>query len=88
MKTSILIADWVKQINFTPETDNDKEVLSLLDVNDNDINLLIKKGSMWMEDRLSWYSIDECRWWWNRWYEDTKSIMFILKQKKNSDNNV
>ncbi len=83
MKTSILISDWVKQINFTPETENDKEVLSLLDVNDNDISLLIKRGGMWLEDRLSGYNIAECNWWRNRWYEDTESIMFVLKQKKN-----
>lgn len=81
MKTTIIIWDWVKQINFTPETDSEKEALKLITVND-DIHTVIKKGTVYEDDSVLWLNIYECQWGRNRAENSTESVMFVLTPKK------
>jgi len=85
MKTTIIIWDWVKQINFTPETDTEKEALKLITVND-DIHTVIKKGNLYEDDSVFWLDVYECQWGFNRANQSTESVMFVLTPKDKKEN--
>ena len=84
MKTRILLADGVKQIMFTPETENEKEALKLITVND-DIHTVIKRGSFaaYDTDKVFGADVYECQGGYYRAQQDTESVMFVLTPKKN-----
>lgn len=82
MKTAILLADGVKQIMFTPETDNEREALKLITVND-DIRTVIKRGSFYSGDEgiVFGAKIYECQGGYMRAESDKESVMFVLTPK-------
>lgn len=81
MKTAILLADGVKQIMFTPETENEKEALKLITPND-DIHTVIKRGSFVSDhDKVFGANVYECQGGYMRAEEDEESVMFVLTPK-------
>ena len=81
MKTAILIADNVKQIMFTPETDAEKKALAMI-LPDEEIHTVIKKGQFADMDEVFGVDITECRGGYYRAYENRESVMFVLTPKK------
>lgn len=82
MKTAILLADGVKQIMFTPETENEKEALKMITVDD-DIHTVIKRGNFYGEsEEIFGVDIYECQGGYLRAEQNTESVMFVLTPKK------
>lgn len=83
MKTAIIIANGLKQIMFTPETDEERQALKMITPND-EISLEVKEGSFFDRSPASaqGYVVRECRGDYLRAYEDTDSIMLVLRPKK------
>tara|TARA_R110000868_G_C10972640_1_gene770703 strand:+ start:32099 stop:32356 length:258 start_codon:yes stop_codon:yes gene_type:complete len=82
MKTAILLADGVKQIMFTPETDNEKEALKMITVDD-DIHTVIKRASFYdSDDEIFGVDVFETRGGYMRASQDNESVMFVLTPKK------
>jgi len=81
MKTAILLADGVKQIMFTPETENEKEALKMI-TPDDDIHTVIKRGTFVGEhDEVFGANVYECRGGYMRAEADRESVMFVLTPK-------
>jgi hypothetical protein len=82
MKTAIIFSEGIKQINFTPENDDEKLALKLITTDDN-IELAIKEGSFG-EHRYKPFSIDvnTCRGGYLRAFDGDNSIMFVLRPKQ------
>ena len=83
MKTAILLADGVKQIMFTPETDSECKALKLITPDDN-IHTVIKAGNFYDKGRSEIFGVDvyECRGGYYRAEEKEDSVMFVLTPKK------
>jgi hypothetical protein len=82
MKIAIIFADGTKQINFTPETDDEKQALKLITPND-DIQLAVKGGSFGAE----WHkpftvAVNKCQGGFLRVYDNSDSIMLVLTPKE------
>ncbi len=81
MKTAILLADGVKQIMFTPENDNEKQALNMINHSDH-VEVAIKKGSFWNGDKERFgAAIYECQGGYLRAEERSDSVMFVLTPK-------
>lgn len=80
MKTAILLADGVKQIMFTPETENEKKALKMI-TTDDDVHTVIKRGSFYDGDRVFGANIYECQGGYLRAEEKEESVMFVLTPK-------
>ena len=90
MKTAIIISDWVTQVVFTPESEDEKKALKLFDIWQ-DVEILIKSWNIF------WYSHTDrnnlpftaspkmCQWWYLRMYEDAESRIFVIKPKDKSE---
>lgn len=82
MKVVIIFADGVKQINFTPENDDEKQALKLITPNDN-IDLAVKYGSFG-EEHFKPFGVEfnKCVGGYLRTYSNDESIMLILTPKE------
>lgn len=81
MKTAILLANGVKQIMFTPETNNEKEALKMITVDD-DIHTVIKRGNFYGGDeQIFGVDVYKCQGGYMRAEQDTESVMFVLTPK-------
>jgi hypothetical protein len=87
MRCAVVISEGVKQIMFTPENKSEKLALGMIDVDD-DITVERKKGTFYTgfndEGRVG-YNVALCRGGYLRAYEDSESLMLVLKPKE-SDN--
>ena len=82
MKTAILLADGVKQIMFTPETDSECKALKLITPDDN-IHTVIKTGNFHDKgSEIFGVDVYECRGGYYRAEEKEDSVMFVLTPKK------
>jgi len=82
MKTAILLADGVKQIMFTPETDNEREALKMI-TPDDDIHTVIKRGAFYDGDeKIFGVNVYECQGGYYRAENNPESVMFVLTPKK------
>ncbi len=85
MKTAIIISDGVKQIMFTPENESEKQALKLITPQD-DITVETKEGSLFDNHSTPksaiGYTVSECKGGYLRAYEDTDSLMIVLRPKK------
>lgn len=82
MKTAVIFADGVKQIIFTPETDQEKYALSLL-TPDDDIELLITSGTFGDKRNTPFTkNVDMCEAGFLRVFSDDDSRILVLKPKK------
>ncbi len=81
MRVAIIFSDGVKQINFTPENDQEKMALKLITPDDN-INLAVKSGTFG-ENYLRPFSmqVNRCQGGYLRAYQDDESIMLVLSPK-------
>lgn len=80
MKTAIILAQGIKQICFTPETDNEKEALSLITTDDK-VDVVIKRGTMYDDEQVLGVDIYECQDGYLRGKESKESVMFVLRPK-------
>jgi len=85
MKVAIIFSEGVKQINFTPENDDEKQALRLITPNDN-IELAVKSGSFG-EERHKPFTIDVnmCKGGFLRAFDSAESIMLVLTPKKTKE---
>lgn len=84
MKTAILLADGVKQIMFTPETENEKKALEIITADD-DIHTIIKRGDFYSGgDQVFGVNVFECQGEYLRAEDSPESVMFVLTPKKDS----
>lgn len=81
MRTAILLADGVKQIMFTPETENERQALGLITADD-DIHTIVKKGSFYGGEKVFGVNIYTCQGGYMRAEQDEESVMFVLTPKK------
>lgn len=82
MKTAIIIADGIKQIMFTPENDSEKAALKLI-TSDQDISVDFKMGNFYsvVPPSAYGYYIAPCQGGYLRAYEDSDSLMLVLRPK-------
>ncbi len=85
MKVAIIFSEGMKQINFTPENEDEKQALKLITPND-DISLAVKSGSFG-EEMYSPFSvsIQECNGGYLRAFDNSESIMLVLSPKENKE---
>ena len=85
MKVAIIFSEGKKQINFTPENEDEKQALKLITPND-DISLAVKSGSFG-DERYSPFSvsIQECNGGYLRAFDNSESIMLVLSPKENKE---
>lgn len=81
MKCSIVISEGIKQVMFTPETESEKQALSMLTGDDN-IEVAIKKGRFTDKREHYGYSVAQCQGCYLRVWEDDNSTMLVLAPKK------
>lgn len=90
MKCAVVIADGVKQIMFTPENKSEKFALSMIDEKDI-ISVETRQGTFYgdyRDNQLKGYNVALCRAGYLRAYEDSDSLMLVLREKEVvSDNN-
>jgi hypothetical protein len=81
MKVAIIFSEGVKQINFTPENEDEKQALKLITPND-DIQLAVKSGSFG-EERHKPFTIEvnQCKGGYLRTFDNSESIMLVLSPK-------
>lgn len=82
MKVAIIFSDGRKQINFTPENDDERQALKLITPND-DIQLAVKYGTFG-EERHKPFTIDinQCKGGYLRAFDSSESIMLVLSPKE------
>ena len=82
MKVAIIFSEGVKQINFTPENDDEKQALRLITPND-EIQMAVKNGSFG-EERHKPFTIEvnQCKGGYLRAFDSSESIMLVLSPKE------
>ena len=78
MKTAIIIADGIKQIMFTPESESEKQALKMIGPDDN-LSVAIKHGSF--AATTLGYNVKECNGGYLRAWESLESVMIVLRPK-------
>jgi hypothetical protein len=90
MKVAIIFSDGKKQINFTPENDDEKQALKLITPND-DIELAVKQGQFYGYGNDNGFGIEikTTQGGYLRAFENTESVMLVLtpKVKPTNDSN-
>ena len=81
MKCAVVLAEGVKQIMFTPENESEKRALAMISVND-DISVERKTGHFCDGDRVAGYSVSMCQGGFLRAFDDSDSLMLVLRDKK------
>ena len=87
MKCAIVIAEGIKQIIFTPENEAEKQAIKMIDVDDN-ITVERKTGefySGYRDHQMKSYNVALCKGGYLRAFEDSDSLMLVLKPKKKTD---
>lgn len=81
MKIAVLIADGVKQIMLTPETEHEKQALRFIQPDD---KLIAKSkwGTFTDEKEIVGVSVDMCQGGYLRGYRSEESLMFIIEEKE------
>lgn len=81
MKLSVIIADGVKQVMMTPETDHEREAIKWISI-DEDIEVATQWGTY--DEKPSYYSHNSqmCRGGYLRRFAQEDSLMFVLTPKK------
>lgn len=81
MKISVVIAQDVKQVMMTPETDHERDALKWISVNE-DIEIAKKWGTY--DDKPSHfsYNTEMCRGEYLRRFAQQDSLMFVITPKK------
>lgn len=80
MKVSIIFSEGTKQINFTPENEDEKLALKLI-TPDDDIQLAVKRGYFAGDGNYSSVELSMCRGGYLRAFESNESIMLVLTPK-------
>lgn len=88
MKVDIIFSDGTKQINFTPENEDEKQALKLITPSD-DIQLAVQSGQFG-EDYFKPFSIkiDKCKGGYLRAFSSSDSIMLVLTPKPKTEERV
>lgn len=82
MKTSIVIAEGMKQIMLTPENETDVQVINLI-TEDDEISVDFQLGEFFDNTpQPIGYQVQKCNGGYLRAYKDEQSLMLILKNKK------
>lgn len=84
MKTALIIADGIKQIMLTPESDSERQALKLITEND-DITVEFKEGTFYSNytpKSALGYTVQKCQGDYLRAYENEDSLMLVLTPKK------
>lgn len=84
MKVAIIFSDGVKQINFTPENEDEKQALKLITPDDN-IELAIKVGHFTDEKKPYSIEVSSCKGGYLRAFDGYESIMLVLTPKKTKE---
>lgn len=71
----------MKQIMFTPETENEREALKLITADD-DIHTIVEKGSFYDGEKVFGVNIYTCQGGYMRAKQDEDSVMLVLTPKK------
>lgn len=88
MKTIIILGDKVKQIAFTPETENEKKALKMITADD-DIHTVIKRGTLYDRDeQVLGVDVYECQGGYMRAKDDAESVLFVLTPKKREESKI
>lgn len=86
MKVAIIFSEGTKQINFTPENEDEKQALKLITPND-DIQLAVKSGSFGEERHKPFrIEINQCKGGYLRVFDNSESIMLVLSPKEKERN--
>jgi len=83
MKCAIVIADGVKQVMFTPENESEKQALKMI-TDDDEITVETKTGAFYSgfnDHQLKGYNVALSQGGYLRAYEDSDSLMLVLKPK-------
>jgi hypothetical protein len=85
MKTAIIFSEGIKQINFVPETDEERMALKMITPND-DIKLAIKEGHFG-EEHFKPFTVDinKCQGGYLRTFDNSEGIMLVLTPKSKEE---
>ncbi len=83
MKTAIILCDGIKQIVFTPENDQEKQALQMFTPKD-EIELAVHQGSFGDMKPLQ-FEIAESKAGYLRAFDNSQSIILVLRPKKKKD---
>lgn len=86
MKCSIVISEGIKQVMFTPETESEKQALSMLTSDDN-IEVAIKKGAFADRRERYGYEVAMCQGGYLRAWENDNTVMLVMTPKTKQDEN-
>lgn len=84
MKVSLIISEDVRQIMFTPESEQEKIALKMISKDDK-IELAVKEGSFYGMSSAG-YRLGMCNGGYLRAWEDEDSIMLVITPKKDKEN--
>jgi hypothetical protein len=82
MKISLVIAEGMKQIMLTPESEHEKSCLKMIDAKE---EILIAKRWGDFSNEHAKVQVSECQGGYLRLFPEESSLMFILKDKKNKE---
>lgn len=84
MKTALIVANGIKQIMLSPETDEEKAILSLITPRD-EITVDVKQGTLYDSNHIppsaAGYLVAECQSGYLRAYEQKEAVMLVLRPK-------
>ena len=83
MKAAIILAQGIKQVMLTAESDEEKAILNCFKPSDA-LELEIKQGSFYSStpEAAKGYTVEQCKGGYLRAYESEDSLMLVLKPKK------
>ena len=85
MKCAVVLADGIKQIMFTPESENEKMALKMINIDD-DIDIERHFGSFYDDEKtIKGYNVALCKGGYLRAYKDSDSLMLVLKKKEEKE---
>lgn len=85
MKAAIVIAQGIKQVMFSPESDEEKFILSAF-TKDQKIDVEIKKGSFVDMPTRVGYEVDSCQAGYLRAFSNDDCVMLVLQPKSDNTN--
>jgi len=84
MKCAIIIADGIKQIILSPETDSERMALSYITSDDN-LSVEIKPGTLYDQHEVPQaargYIVEECMGGYLRAFQQAGAVMLVLRRK-------
>jgi hypothetical protein len=87
MKAAIVLAQGIKQVMLTAESDEEKAILNCFKPSES-IQLEIKKGTFYdhTPESAQGYTVMECKGGYLRSFESSESIMLVLRPEKAEHN--